>query len=1436
MKKTSIFNRFLSIILVLTLVLSGVSLDFSVKDSNTITVNADGNNHGSVSNGNFSGKGSGTYNGCGWRISICANTSSDNSSIIDQSKLINNKVENPHSGYGYFGPKSNVFKYMHTMYKMKGKKVLLSVYVTSFTGDLGGVASDSDGNRYKDFYNAKHGGIVYKNIKNIFKGLTDTSGFTADIVKNGTMNTKQCDEFLSNGGAFDKYIAQNKEKAVQEFLDACNSVDNFNIADEQGYYFVFEPVIIYDNVAMSYQDCQGDPKGNSWSFAFNNSINCSSTSPNQYLSSSNSGTAALIRGMRDNYFWFRDTNNSFTDDSYLEKKFKGYKSKYPAGNVCLSQKGTCQGGYSLFGVPDHNGAHVGASYTLLYDGTALDSNKDITVISSANMVDDKNAGSIYADLGSTLNAKSKDSVVSSWGSTVKNPFNTKKMGDKVVEVSGSSDWDSLKDYTNVASGIQTIDFDNVSTQTVYLSNVINAKSLAEDISKIQLESKVTNVTGGSYNYGINYTLKLKDGGINYNILTKNVANRLANKHPAFINNSAKVSVNADQYEGSISNIVTNFALKGLTVGEDLKSLTPDKFKTNGSKSTMAVSVNLMAKRKLAKSYISFATLDRDTGEVDYIKNWTDSYDISGNASFRDIIEGDSLFIVMANNGNYSFEKDPKGEEIFSRLDGDCLSTEDLKACAEQVGAKVVGKGSLRYNQYINVGCNTDFSGYSILVVNLRGTVAKKSKADLRDYELNYIYPSMLLDENGNVNYAQLYDNESYKKTGTETVGCNTSGKHTSHFEEHSADKTVKATSNYTGNIINKNLKLGTNKNILQFDDYTGGIFTTEKKARTGYTFRDNLTNVKFSLAINLIRSSFGDKRVVSSISKQTIDKNYAKENLELTYGNKPSSNVAKASSVRSSSATVGNKLKDTFEWQVKFTITDTPFLNMLEEGFIYCGGHRYWCGGYYCGGHTRWCNPSAFHWQLVKPTKTPGSTYGDKVKYIVEEKAQKYESAQINTAENKPHTIQQSKQVSSSGKGGNSSITNTYKIMCTISSNFALGFYPEVRMRAYSSTGETIRGSFYKEDTIGRVASGAITPHTVLTMGEFKRKVKPSTLCAIKLVAPANNVVSGKTVSDSIATGSNANKVSGGLPVVYAGGNLSLTVKPTFKLNMYGYSLDLIEKTDNNLVGNGGYTSVVADGSSIKTDWGNDNTYNPLSEFNQWIKSTLNKLGVDTTLVVKGDGVNKTYNNFSSSIGNIGNNTASVDGVFSIKVKKGTIVTDDGGYKALMNQIKYDYDLKSTSEAEALFKSSDIYQSIARAVEDSNDGFNKSTKSKAIDANREHWYDEEVKTFVIRRFKKENIEIKNILVNDKLDYGAAPTASKTTSSNKGYKKATAKWYLTLYFKQSPDGFSSGTKVYNPSNYSGLGTANNAGTVLVNELYVNGADFIVPSSSTNDMGN
>lgn len=1325
-KQSSFMHRILSIILVLLIAVTGL---FSLCNS-SIDVEAVGNVDGGSGGGHFSSSGSGRLDGVGWRFTLVSDdiiASNRGTCANDLKTYLSNKINR-------------------------------SIVVTPYTGSVSHFVGRGDTSSEQK---------SVRSINDIFPDI-NSSGFTSDIQSGETLNLEQCNDFFKSEGTFDTYIEEDKTNAITKF---CNALEIAVPTDISVVCFAVEPVLIYDNVAMSYQDCLGRQDGSAWSAGFYRSINCSTNSPNAYIGSTDSFSCQALKAMRELTFTFTDT------DGVFGRAGLDYSS---SGNI------KSKGGFGLFGagIQTDKQGKASSTFTLFYKGNATQSEKDFDVYNSTSIISSENYGTIHYSVTSpkTLPRNARDLKSWSWHSTTP----TKAGNSVTYRITGvsSSNWGNYSDYYNVTAGVQKITFSRVTDRST--SKIVSAvNKTVNDIKNIKLTSNPTSVTGGNINVGNYYTLTLGSSS-NADSLVSNIANKLANKTSVFRNNSASKVVGAKSYSGSMSAIATNFGLRALDNSTELRSISQDKYSTKGAR--FGVSVTVMAKKKKVTSYIACATLDRGTGAITYNSNSSKNYDVSQTGTFKvpDSMSNLCLYIVVPNNSGYSLKSNRSGSKIFSKASVDISSSSGLKNAANAAGVtKISSYGFIQKGQTVKVGCVNGTTGYSILVLQLTGNVTHKSTLKLYDYELNYMYPSMIT----NGVYASLLNLRTYKKTGSNNISSD-------------ARKTISASSSYAGNIINRNKNLGRNKNILRYDTYTGGNFTTESNARNGYTFSSNLTNVKFSLAVNLVRGDFDNKVTVSSISGQTLGKSYAQSNLGLKWGNTPAgSNNATAK--RNSSATIGGDKSDTFEWTVKYTLTDSVYANSLVRGTP----HR------------------------IVSTNTPGSSDGTRVKYVVTEKAYKYQSDTIATTENTTKTVATSLQSSTSGINSSSSIIlNPYKIAVVNSSDKTLGFYPEVKMRAYSSTGNTITRSLSSSGTTNRNANGAVVPHTVKVLGEIKRTLKPSSMYTIKVTSPNSNAVKGTTTSDSFAVGSDAKNVSGGLPVIYAGGDVSLKVTPNFKLNMYAYSLDLIEPTDTILSGTGNYSAVVADNSAVKSAWGNDSGYKPLNDFNSWINATLGKIAVDTTLTVNGDGVNKTYNNFTSSVGNLGDNDALAGGVYNIRIEKGTIV-NNGGYQALIAQIKSDYSCDE-DEAKTIFKKSAIYQSIANAVENCNDSFNTSIKANAIDSSRNHWYDEEVKTFVIRRYKKEDIQINNILVNDKIDYGAAPTSSNTTT----LKKATAKWYLTLYFKGLPTGFTSGTTLYDPTSYAGLSSANTAGTVLINECYINGADFVIPSSSTHDMNN
>lgn len=1164
-----------------------------------------------------------------------------------------------------------------------------------------------------------------------------------------------------------------------------------------------------------------------------------------------------------------------------------------------------------------------------------------------------------------VSSKTKGLTVRTYGGSVKSLKSAKKAGDKIYLYSTGLDmgkdttegWKKLKnDYSCNKVSARTILFNNGVKGTI--EKVITlAQDSKQDFSKITMKSKKSGVkkTGAKLSTGYTYSLTCANNVKNAKSLGDSVASIMLDADTKFGKDKgiikqredkndaysyyamADTSVSSKQQEGS----AVNASLLALQKANEVQTLQEDKkgtfkgvttkVKKKGKESRLGLSVSLYVKKKNVKSRLRYAVLDKETGKI--VSHSSDipsiSYDIGAYGEFKvpNMGKGTYKAIIVPNTASYHLnkdndeDKDVNGKRVFRgsnfytrvanefQINGNISAKQMAKVFADAYGVseKDIIAGDVTKSDILRLGATASdagkSTGYSVFLLNIKGNKLQPHETthELKDYELNYIFPTMC-DRNENTNkydFAKLNSSKSYEFTGVyRPVGC---GHYVDQVYKVSTAKKVKTTSKYKGAIIDYNkdkLSGVSDKNILRYDGLfpSGGRFITEQQARDGYMFSDP-NSVFFSQAVNLTRNLFKDKINVSSITAQTSDKvsgaiprEYVEKNLGLKIKNIPekvedrvkitdnSKRNPRAHIIVSNSVTTPCNLHDIFDWQTTYKYTNSASKIYQSELIPKTGYHG---GKYGCG---------SYSYNVVEVGNDVGVDNGNSdgtVTYTMNEQACKYLTDTIDIGINKETTVRLDKEARDDVTNGNTEFKD-YRFAFVNASAQTLSFYPEIYMQAYYAKGDTISShktlkySEYNKKNDDRSAESFVKPYQLLVMGEEKRQVQPSSLYIAKLVQdnPADKSAIGKTLSDDTATGSKADSVSGGKPVVYAGGNVSLDLSSNLKLSMYGYTLDLVDASVDTTIKNvGSYSKLIADNSPIRSIWDNDNTkYKPQDEFDNWMKNTLNNLAVDMTLRVNSsDGsVDKRYNNFNVSLGNLGVSTLSSEktDTYSLSLAHGKLL-DTASYNSLLEQIKADYNCNSLSDAKEVFERSGIYQSILDSIESDSSDCNKSDGSKAVynkdkqAITNEHWYDERVKTFVVRRYKHEGISLKNITVSDKIDYDAAPTGKANASSNDGYKSATAKWYMTLYLKDLPDALKTNKdknvdtsitdsetggspseagvtdasdttdkslQLYNPKDYKTLVPATKAGTVLAKEVYVSGADFVIPSASTYDMGN
>lgn len=942
-------------------------------------------------------------------------------------------------------------------------------------------------------------------------------------------------------------------------------------------------------------------------------------------------------------------------------------------------------------------------------------------------------------------------------------------------------------------------------------------SKALKVSDLQFKWGETPASGGTYNLGSSYRIS-----------------GVARKGKDFVRSTVPIAqaVNTKlKYRRSIKSTRTISKIPDNSV-KYAKNMLGDAFDTSSgdfteksgvkAKSILGLSVELLIKAEKIKSHVVTIKTDLN-GSVkssSVTRNYrsTDLFGTKVGSNVRYAIAVPNYDGKSYSDGNVSALKSAcTGSDYSSVLSG---FKGYFDGSAKLIDTPIEDGDSISMGTEVKDGKAYGYTVY-LLEVKVPDVLVENGQLELKDYEINYVFPSMTEEAFKIANYVTLNKNlwtiDPFKPAPV-NVGFG--------FKIYSTKKyydIVVTESGSSGKTISKDDELDSDKMLL----YNKGLvnFDTRKNLLAGRTFKtDDGVNYTVDYAFNLSRGVFGDRRTVSSIAPQTIKKEFAQKVLDLDYGDTPKT-VRQASTTRDSSATVGDKLTDTFKFGSVYKRTGQDIKYSITPATYH---HSHSKGGY-CIVH--------YH-KLIKTPNSPlafnvNGLSVPRVNLSITSIARKYstddnEDGKCDVSDKASSLRQAEKSIDMAEEIHDQ---KGYSVAFTKNSDITLSFYPEVAMKAYEYSGDNVKS---RNDVIEK---------KVVTVGEKERHAKSSSLYIFNIKkAESGKDLTGITYSDTAVGGSDASKISDKVALT-AGGDFGVSIKKSnFKVNLYGYSLDVINKSkdENMLVREDDdssskvvipYTDIINDGSDVYSDWGNSSSSSELlNDFTGWVKNMLDvkNYGVDLNMDLDTKKARSATNvvNFNATIGGFGGYDVSESGVYPLSIKHGQI-EKDVYYKYLINQIASDYDCDE-EDAVKVFENSGLYTSVLNAIESDNSTINKSQSDEnGVLGSSSHWYDEEVRTIVVRRYKADGISIKNITANDKLDLGDAVTSG---SSDKKYD---GKFGLTMYFSKKFTGISPIT-IYNPAVKATKNGAIDSGDVIINNLHINDADFVVTSRTTDDM--
>ena len=143
-------------------------------------------------------------------------------------------------------------------------------------------------------------------------------------------------------------------------------------------------------------------------------------------------------------------------------------------------------------------------------------------------------------------------------------------------------------------------------------------------------------------------------------------------------------------------------------------------------------------------------------------------------------------------------------------------------------------------------------------------------------------------------------------------------------------------------------------------------------------------------------------------------------------------------------------------------------------------------------------------------------------------------------------------------------------------------------------------------------------------------------------------------------------------------------------------------------------------------------------------------------------------------------------------------------------------------------------QAVIKAIEHDNSAINKSAPAKYVGdtfnepdlssmlGNSTHWYDEEVRVFVIRRFMTPAATVRDVIAQDKMDIG---TAMESLGSDMVGNFNLNVWFGGNCYTRAVEEYRPGTSGDNKS------SALAAGDLIISGVHVNGADFNITNATT-----